>query len=103
MCIWYPGDGEDQRWVPEDGLLALLGMTAVHLFKEAYWRETGEWLGEEAPHGVNLKEVEEVSPTARGRVRSRETTRRTQGRERQVSTMPVQSILFSVLTAAMRA
>jgi hypothetical protein len=52
LCIWYPGDDDDQRWVPEDGLLALLGMTAMHLFKEAYWRETCEWLGDEAPHGA---------------------------------------------------
>jgi hypothetical protein len=28
----------------------------VHLFKEAYWRETGEWLGPEAPHRPNSKE-----------------------------------------------
>lgn len=52
LCIWYPTDGDDQRWIPEDGLLALIGMTTTHLFKEAYWRETGEWLGEEAPHGI---------------------------------------------------
>lgn len=52
LCIWYPGDGDERLWVPEDGLLALLGMTATHLFKEAYWRETGEWLGKEAPHGT---------------------------------------------------
>ena len=52
LCIWYPDDDDDQRWVPEDGLLALLGMAAMHLFKEAYWRENGEWLGDEAPHGT---------------------------------------------------
>jgi hypothetical protein len=33
-----------------DGLLSLFEMTRVHLFKEAYWRETGEWLGEEVGH-----------------------------------------------------
>lgn len=52
LCIWYPYDSEDKKWVPEDGLLELLGMTQAHLFKEAYWRETGEWLGDEAPHKV---------------------------------------------------
>jgi hypothetical protein len=36
--------------VPEDGLLALFGMAAMHLFKEAWWRETGRWLGQEYPH-----------------------------------------------------
>jgi hypothetical protein len=63
LCIWYPSDGDDQRWVPEDGLLALLGMAAVHLFKEAYWRETGEWLGEEAPHGQEPKDPEDEPQT----------------------------------------
>lgn len=50
LCIWYPSDPAEQRWVPDDGLLALFAMTAVHLFKEAYWREHGQWLGEEFPH-----------------------------------------------------
>jgi hypothetical protein len=36
--------------VPTDGLLALIEMTRVHLFKEAWYRETGEWLGEEVSH-----------------------------------------------------
>jgi len=50
LCIWYPGDPEDRVWVPDDGLLALFGMAAVHLLKEAWWREHGEWIGDEAPH-----------------------------------------------------
>lgn len=50
LCLWYPGDEPDRRWLPEDGLAQLIGMIATHLFKEAYWRETGEWLGEEGPH-----------------------------------------------------
>lgn len=50
LCIWYSGDSEARRWVPDDGLLALVGMTTYHLFKEAWWRETGEWLGDERPH-----------------------------------------------------
>jgi hypothetical protein len=50
LCIWHPDDPADQRWVARDGLLSLIEVTRVHLFKEAYWRETGEWLGEEVPH-----------------------------------------------------
>lgn len=50
LCIWYPDDPDENRWVFEDGLLALLGLTAAHLFREAWWRETGEWLGPEAGH-----------------------------------------------------
>jgi hypothetical protein len=34
----------------DDELLALFGMAAHHLFKEAYWRETGVWVGDEFPH-----------------------------------------------------
>jgi hypothetical protein len=50
LCMWYPSDPIDQRWVLRDGLLCLLGMTTAHLFRESWWRETGEWLGPEATH-----------------------------------------------------
>lgn len=55
LCIWYPSDPPDRIWVPDDGLLALFGMAAEHLFKEAWWRENGEWLGEEHPHDPDEK------------------------------------------------
>ena len=50
LCIWFPSDPEERKWVGDDGLGELIRQIAVHLFKEAYWRETGEWLGPEAPH-----------------------------------------------------
>jgi hypothetical protein len=50
LCIWYPEDPPEQKWMFEDGLLALLNHVQAHLFREAWWRETGEWLGPEAPH-----------------------------------------------------
>lgn len=50
LCIWTPGDPPDERWLPDDGLLSLIEHARVHLFKEAYWREHGEWLGEETFH-----------------------------------------------------
>ncbi len=50
LCLWHSGDSPDRRWEPSDGLLMLFGMTAEHLFKEAWWREHDEWLGEEYPH-----------------------------------------------------
>jgi hypothetical protein len=58
LCIWHPSDPPDRKWVPDDGLLALFGMAAEHLFKEAWWRENNEWLGEEHPHDPD----EENSP-----------------------------------------
>ncbi len=50
LCIWHPGDPPERSWVAGDGLSELVSQIAIHLFKEAYWRETGEWLGPEAPH-----------------------------------------------------
>ena len=52
LCMWYPSDPLENRWVLRDGLWCLLGMTAAHLFREAWWRETGqgEWLGPEVTH-----------------------------------------------------
>ena len=47
LCVWHPEDPPELRWVPSDGLLTLIELTRVHLFKEAFYRETGEWLGEE--------------------------------------------------------
>lgn len=39
--------------MPDDGLLALIDHARVHLFKEAYWRETGFWPGPEAAHDLS--------------------------------------------------
>ena len=50
LCMWHPDDPRDQRWVFEDGLAALINHVAPHLYREAYWRQTKEWLGPEAPH-----------------------------------------------------
>jgi hypothetical protein len=52
LCLWYPKDEEDRRWVFSDKLPHLLSIITIHLFKEAWWRETGgyeggEWLGDE--------------------------------------------------------
>jgi len=59
LCIWWGRDDPQRKWVFADGLLELIGLTIIHLFKEAWWRETGEWLGEEAPHGTGPKDREE--------------------------------------------
>jgi hypothetical protein len=50
LCCWYPKDPAAQRWVWADGLVSLIDQVRVHLLKEAWWRETGEWLGDAAPH-----------------------------------------------------
>jgi hypothetical protein len=61
LCIWYPRDPPEQKWVFEDGLLMLICHIQLHLFREAWWRETGgrkggEWLGPQAPHAEPKEE-----------------------------------------------
>ncbi len=51
LCMWYPYDAPGQRWVRADGPEALLGHVVAHLLREQWWRSTGEWPGQEAPHG----------------------------------------------------
>ncbi len=51
LCMWYPWTNKSERWIFEDGMLHLLVLVEAHLFREAWWRETGEWLGPEHPHG----------------------------------------------------
>lgn len=53
LCIWYPEDPPEARWLFSDGLHQLLGLIAAHLFREAWWREYGRWLGPVSPHASN--------------------------------------------------
>lgn len=52
LCMWHPDDPVEQRWTHADGLPALLGLVQAHLLREAWWRETREWPGPEAPHAM---------------------------------------------------
>jgi hypothetical protein len=52
LCMWYPSDPPEKKWRRADGLLKLIDTAVQHLFKEYYFRETGEWLGEEIHAGV---------------------------------------------------
>lgn len=51
LCMWYPEDPENARWTRRDGAPALLGQITAHLLREEWWRKTGEWVGDEVPHG----------------------------------------------------
>jgi hypothetical protein len=73
LCMWYPWDPPEQRWAFSDGLLVLLNYIQAHLFREAWWREKGEWLGPEAPHGPPK---ERVTDGEEERERDRPDTRR---------------------------
>jgi 23S rRNA G2445 N2-methylase RlmL len=43
--MWFPGDPLERRWRRRDGAAALTGHIAGHLIREAWWRQTGEWIG----------------------------------------------------------
>ena len=47
LCLWFPDDGPGRRWTHEKGLVSLLDLVTLHLYKEARFKETGVWLGEE--------------------------------------------------------
>lgn len=78
LCLFQPQDPPEQQWTFKDGLLRLIGLSIAHLFREAWWRETGEWLGPEAPHSCakdpitaadgeeidELAEVDHIKPIA---------------------------------------
>ena len=51
LCLWQPQDPRTRRWTLSNGLVKLLGLVQRHLFMEAYWRDSDEWLGDQAPHG----------------------------------------------------
>ncbi len=57
ICMWYPKDPPpDRQWNRGEGLLKLVDTAVTHLFKELYFRETGEWLGEEVHRDVQKDE-----------------------------------------------
>lgn len=50
LCIWFPWDPPSQRWTWRDGGRVLAGHICAHLIRETWWRQTGEWVGDEVPH-----------------------------------------------------
>lgn len=54
LCMWYPDDPPELRWARPDPPGELLGLIILHLLREEWWRRTGEWIGDEAPHPIRL-------------------------------------------------
>ncbi|WP_081597287.1 hypothetical protein [Nocardia cyriacigeorgica] len=52
LCLWFPGDPRPLRWVWDDGLDDYVARVHRHLFYEEFWRRTGNWPSEDAPHGA---------------------------------------------------
>ena len=63
LCMWFPKDALDRQWNRADGLLRLVDTAFAHLFKELYFRETGEWLGDEVHRDV--PKIEQLAPLVR--------------------------------------
>ena len=63
LCMWFPKDPPDRQWNRADGMLKLVDTAGAHLFKELYFRETGEWLGEEVHRDV--PKIEQRAPLDR--------------------------------------
>lgn len=58
LCIWRREDPPELRWLSDKHrLVGLIEMTRRHLFREAYWRETGEWLGPETHPGEEDEDI----------------------------------------------
>jgi hypothetical protein len=52
LCLWCPDDDAALTWQWSDGLPDLITITHRHLQYEEYWRRTGNWPVEDAPHGT---------------------------------------------------
>lgn len=57
LCLWRPGDDPALVWQWVDGLVDLLSIVHRHLHYEEYWRRTGEWPVEDAPHGLGTPKI----------------------------------------------
>ena len=51
LCMWYPDDPPIAKWLPRDGSPDLITRIGVHLIKEQWYRQFGEWVGPEISHG----------------------------------------------------
>lgn len=51
LCLWALHDRPGLQWHWSDGLVAYISIVHRHLQAEEYWRRTGSWPAEDAPHG----------------------------------------------------
>ncbi len=67
--MWYPKDPPELRWLPEHRLVGLIEVARRHLFREAWWRQTGgeeggEWLGPEIHPGEQNEDPDRIDGDA---------------------------------------
>ena len=51
LCLWYPYDPARLVWNWSRGLVGFVAIAQRHLWFEEYYRRTGFWPVEDAPHG----------------------------------------------------
>ena len=51
LCLYYVDDPRELRWSWEDGLEEYIHIVRRHLIFEEWFRRTGDWPTEDAPHG----------------------------------------------------
>lgn len=51
LCLWYPDDPPVLRWDWSQDFLTYIAIVQRHLWFEEYYRRTGCWPAEDAPHG----------------------------------------------------
>jgi hypothetical protein len=51
LCLWFPSDPKGLRWEWSDGLVSYITIVHRHLQAEEFWRRSGHWPAEDAPHG----------------------------------------------------
>lgn len=49
LCMWWPDDGAEHRWVTDDGLYALIELAVEHVYCETLCRHGESWPKPEAP------------------------------------------------------
>lgn len=67
LCMWYEPDPPSERWVPDDGLIGLVGHIELHAWCETECRAGKSWPKLEAP-GSHPRLA--CCPSCRGRPRN---------------------------------
>ena len=47
LCLWHPRDPVERQWRCDKGLVSLLDIVNLHLYKELRFQQTGIWVGDE--------------------------------------------------------
>jgi hypothetical protein len=69
LCLQWRDDDPALQWMWDDGFEDLVGRVHRHLCWEEYWRRTGKWPVEDAPHGTVVPARPVTAATEEARLR----------------------------------